>query len=135
MPGFEDDAFGLETSRLAACSFSVAHLSFSSSSFLRLLSSKAALRSSFFLRLSSACFSRSSLTFSCLWSSEGASLPLKFSVDIDRLPEFALLALVGRDCAEVEFEGEGFNEFAETLLPLVLDVEAGAKHKSEHTKL
>jgi len=64
--GFESDVFGLETSRLAACSLSEAHLSFSSSSFFRLLSSKAALRSSFFLRLSSACFSRSSLTFSCL---------------------------------------------------------------------
>ena len=58
------------------------------------------------------------MTFSCLSSKGGGSLPtckLKFSVDTDRFAEFALLALVDLDSADVEFEEGGFDELAVAL--------------------
>jgi len=66
LPGFKAEVFALGTLCLVACSFNDDHRSFSSSSFLRFLSSNAALRSSFFLLLSSACCSRRSFTLLCL---------------------------------------------------------------------
>lgn len=71
------------------------------------------------------------MTFSCLSSSDGASLPLKFSLDTDRLAEFDLLVLAGGDSAEVEFETEGFEALL-GVVDLTLEVEAAAKQRAGH---
>ena len=117
LPGFVAEVLAFETPCLDACSFNEAHLSFSSSSFFFFLSSNAALRSSFFRRLSSACFSRRSFTLFCLGSRPGPNRsPAKFSADADRLDELFWLALA---CGELEREAEGIDAFDNAFLELL----------------